>query len=51
MTPGALLTVIVVLWAALFAGLWRLSASMDQIERVTSRLAATVTPARGPRRG
>ena len=51
MTPEVLLAVVVLAWAALLAGLWRLSASMDRIERFTSRLDAPASPLRGRRRG
>ncbi len=51
MTPEALLAVVALAWVALSAGLWRLSASMDRIERFTSRLDDAASAQRGPRRG
>jgi len=51
MTPGLLLAVIVVAWLVLLAGLWRLSLSMDRIERLASHLDTQSNPGRGPRRG
>jgi len=51
MTPEVLLAVVVLAWVALLAGLWRVSVSMDRIERFTSRLDAQASTLRGRRRG
>ncbi len=51
MTPEALLAVVVLAWMALLAGLWRLSASMDRIERFLARSEFLASPLRGGRRG
>lgn len=51
MTLEVLLAVVVLAWVALLAGLWRVSASMDRIERFTSRLDVQASALQGRRRG
>jgi hypothetical protein len=51
MTPGALLAVVALAWVVLGAALWRLSVSMDEVERLTSRLDAQHSTGLGQRRG
>ncbi len=51
MTPEALLTVMVLIWVGLLAGLWRITARVEQIDRLMLRLDERSMAPPGDRRG
>jgi hypothetical protein len=50
-TPEALLAVMVLTWVGLLAGLWRIAARVEQIDRLMLRLDERSTAFPGDRRG